>query len=89
MKMGHYACDMHPEWFGETDREKGLYEKFTVTRNDGSSAAGKKHHNCRYFVLDLDHDPHAVAALKAYAKSCKDSNPQLSKDLKKLIKGAA
>lgn len=54
-----------------TKRELGIYDKFTVTRNDGKDAPGEKHENCQYFVLDLTHDPHAPAAIKAYAESCK------------------
>lgn len=60
----------------------GLYEKFKVERTDGQSEPGEKHHGCEYFVLDLDHDPHAIPALKAYAESCLDDYPQLAHDLK-------
>lgn len=60
---------------------KGLYEKFTVTRNDGKSAPGEKHENCSYFVLDLTHDKHSIPAIKAYAESCKTDYPELSADL--------
>jgi hypothetical protein len=59
----------------------GLYNKFIVTRTDGTSAEGLKHYGCQYFVLDLDHDKHAMAAIRAYAKSCKRDYPELSKDL--------
>ena len=63
------------------DETKGLYHKFNVTRTDGSSEPGKKHEHCRYFVLDLDHDPHAAAALDAYAWSCREQYPALAQDL--------
>lgn len=53
------------------DKSRGVYEKFTVTRTDGKSEPGEKHDGCRYFVLDLDHDPHAVPAIAAYAYSCR------------------
>ncbi len=69
------------------DTTRGLIEKFTVTRNDGKSEPGGKHERCRYFVLDLDHDAHAVAALKAYADSCKAEYPPLAADLKALVAG--
>lgn len=59
----------------------GLYEKFTVVRTDGTSYTGEKHHGCEYFVLDLDHDPHASAALSAYAESCRIEFPALAADL--------
>lgn len=59
----------------------GLYRKFRVSRTDGSSRKGKKHHGCRYFVLDLDHDKFARAAIEAYASACKDEYPFLAADL--------
>lgn len=64
------------------DKTRGLYEKFTVTRNDGSSEPGGKHHGCEYFVLDLTHDKHANAALLAYADSCAAEYPLLAADLR-------
>lgn len=63
------------------DTERGLYEKYKVTRTDGSSEKGGKHEKCAYFVLDMTHDKHALAALRAYAKSCRDEYPELSTDL--------
>ena len=63
------------------DAERGVYEKFRVERTDGRSEPGEKHHGCAYFVLDLDHDPHAVAALEAYAESCRLDYPALSRDV--------
>ena len=67
------------------DVTRGLYAKFIVTRTDGTSAAGAKHHGCEYFVLDLTHDEFAVKALRAYAKSCRRKFPLLAADLDKLI----
>jgi hypothetical protein len=64
-----------------TAEQQGLFQKFDVRRTDGSSEPGGKHHGCRYFVLDMNHDPHAGLALMAYAASCKDTHPQLSADL--------
>ena len=63
------------------DKTRGLYNKFSVTRTDGSSEPGGKHDGCHYFVLDLSHDPHAVAALRAYAQSCEKDYPLLAADL--------
>jgi len=71
------------------DKTRGLYEKFTVIRNDGKSASGQKHHGCQYFVLDCDHDPHARAALIAYAQSCKAEYPMLAADVRALLYGCA
>jgi hypothetical protein len=66
------------------DRTRGLPDKFIVTRTDGTSAEGGKHHECQYFVLDVDHDPHAKAALLAYAESCKAEYPLLHHDVRAL-----
>lgn len=65
------------------DKTRGLYGKFTVTRNDGKSALGEKHHGCEYFVLDASCDPHAIRALMAYADSCKGDYPLLAADVRK------
>jgi hypothetical protein len=69
------------------DTKRGLYGKYRVERLDGSSGPGGKHQFCPYFVLDLEHDKHAKAAIKAYAKSCTKEFPELAKDLKALIIG--
>ncbi len=61
------------------DKDQGIYRKFHVTRVDGKP----KHDSCRYFVLDLDHDLHAIPALKAYARSCKQNYPALAEDITK------
>lgn len=63
--------------------QQGVFRKFNVMRVDESDKPGGKHHGCEYFVLDTDHDPHAKAALIAYAQSCALSHPQLSKDMLK------
>jgi hypothetical protein len=67
----------------------GLYNKFTVTRNDGASAPGQKHDGCIYFVLDVTHDRHAPPAIMAYAKSCASEYPALARDLRKLLRNSA
>ncbi len=61
---------------------KGLYRKFDVSRTDGRDEPRHKHHGCRYFVLDLTHDPHSKAALLAYADSCEKDIPRLAEDLR-------
>ncbi|WP_062516469.1 hypothetical protein [Demequina gelatinilytica] len=43
-----------------------LEDRYRVTRRDGRDAPGEKHHGCRYFVLDLTHDPKAPELLDAY-----------------------
>jgi len=67
------------------DTTRGLYRKYNVTRTDGSSEPHGKHHKCQYFVLDLDHDDFAWAALRAYAKACKRRYPLLAADLQRLV----
>lgn len=62
--------------------EQGLFFKYRVTRTDGSSKPGGKHHECEYFVLDVAHDKFARAALTAYADACQSEFPNLAKDLR-------
>jgi hypothetical protein len=68
------------------DHERGLYGKYKVERLDGSSGVGGKHEECRYYVLDLEHDPHAKPAILAYAKSCQKYYPKLAADLRRLAR---
>jgi len=69
------------------DKNRGLYGKFEVRRTDGSSEPGGKHHGCEYFVLDITHDPFAVAALAAYANACEADYPLLAADLRAKLEG--
>jgi hypothetical protein len=71
------------------EQARGLYNKFNVSRSDGSSEPGGKHERCRYFVLDLDHDEFAGAALAAYAANCRAKFPELADDLERLTPSAA
>ena len=71
-----------------SDKDRGLYEKFWVSRRDGQSAKGKKHQGCEYFVLDITHDPFAIPALIAYHQACKDKYPKLAADLDQIIQAA-
>lgn len=74
------------EGFNLDKRDRGIYDKFRVERTDGRSEPGEKHDGCRYFVLDVDHDPHAPAALLAYAESCRgDGHEALADDLETLV----
>lgn len=63
--------------------QRGVFNKYRVERLDGKSAPGRKHDGCAYFVLDIDHDPHALPALLAYADSCEEEIPLLARDLRK------
>lgn len=68
----------------KTDRGRGLYNKFfAIKRCDGRDAEGEKHEHCHYFVLDLDCDKHAIAALHAYRISCEEEFPNLAEDLRR------
>lgn len=72
--------------FPERDQSKsaeqqGMFRKFEVRRVDGSDQPGGKHYGCRYFVLDLNHDPHAPPAMRAYAAACRATHPQLAADI--------
>jgi hypothetical protein len=67
------------------DTTRGLYRKYNVTRVDGSSEPGGKHEHCDYFVLDLVHDPYAMAALQAYAIACRRDYPDLSASLENRV----
>ncbi|MGR3316597.1 hypothetical protein [Roseovarius indicus] len=66
------------------DKTRGLYNKFRVERADGKSAPGEKHDGCEYFVLDMDHDEHARAAIEGYVRSLEEAEeyPQLAADLR-------
>ena len=64
-----------------SDEVKGLYNKFIVSRRDGSP----KHEDCTYFVLDWEHDPFTVPAAAAYADACEAKLPELAKDLRTRI----
>lgn len=69
-----------------SDHEKGLYRKYDIRRTDGSSAPGRKHDGCPYFVLDITHDEFAIPALRAYADACRTTHPDLAADLDKITK---
>ena len=65
-----------------TNKKRGLFRKFNVSRIDGSDVSGEKHDGCEYFVLDLTHDPFAHAALLAYADRASEAGyTKLSEDL--------
>lgn len=61
------------------DNKQGLHDQFRVERTDGRDRPGGDREGAAYFVLDLTHDPHAVAAAVFYAYSV--GNQQLADDL--------
>ena len=71
------------------DKTRGLYDKFTVIRNDFSDGPGGKHYNCEYLVLDLTHDQFAIPAARAYAEACRAEYPLLAEDLDKKLRALA
>lgn len=98
VRMGHYAArdlalwilagygNAHPPGALKTDKDqRGIYGKFFVVRTDGKSAEGEKHHECEYFVLDLNHDKFAIPAVKAYRDACRRELPKLGFDLGKIV----
>ena len=70
----------------KSDKERGLYQKYITGRVDGQDRPGKKHAKCKLFVLDIDHDEHAIPALKAYIESCRKDYSLLAQDLEEKIK---
>lgn len=66
-----------------SDEKRGLYRKYDVKRTDGSSGPGGKHEHCAYFVLDLEHDPFAIPALRAYAEAARDTG--LADDVGRIV----
>lgn len=69
--------------------QQGLFRKFNVSRVDGSDVHGGKHYGCRYYVLDLTHDQHAPAAMRAYAAACRATHPKLAADIEAEFGSAA
>lgn len=66
----------------DPDKERGLYGKYEVNRIGDTEG---KHADCLLFVLDLDHDPFARHALRAYIRECRFTYPLLANDLAELL----
>lgn len=66
----------------ESDRNRGMYNRYYVNRVDGQDSFGFKHHGCKLFVLDLNHDEYARVAALAYAAACERDYPLLARDLR-------
>lgn len=66
------------------DHGRGLYRKFDLFRVDGN---GERSYLVTdpFFVLRYTTDPHARAALKAYADSCRAEYPALADDLDRAL----
>ncbi len=61
----------------DPDKQRGMYPKYRVEKLNGKPVGP-----C--FVLEFK-DPHARAAIRAYAESCQDEYPQLAADLLKAL----
>lgn len=61
-------------------KQSGLYNKYNVMKTNGEAIDTQ----ARYFVLRLDTDPAARAAVALYARIIEFSNPELSTDLRRL-----
>lgn len=57
--------------------KRGLYRKYVVEKVDGRPVDP----DAEYFVLRVDKDPAARAAVLAYARACREANQGLSDDL--------
>jgi hypothetical protein len=63
-------------------QECGLYDKYTVWRNDDRDEPGGDRQGAKYFVLDYVHDPIARVALQVYAVVASNSGyVNLARDL--------
>jgi len=62
--------------------EKGLYGKYKIEKADGSAVDPK----AVYFTLRLDTDRHARAAIRAYVESCREEQPELARDLERVLR---
>lgn len=59
----------------------GFEDRFRVTRTDGKPVRAE----ARYLVLDYANDPHAKAAVAAYADSIEVENPAMAADLRQCL----
>ena len=66
----------------ETKSEpRGLFGKYRIEKGDGSPVDPK----AIYFTLRLDTDKHARAAVRAYIESCREEQPELARDLERVM----
>lgn len=65
-----------------TDEKKGLYGKYVIQKTDGSPVDP----HAVYFTLRIDKDRHARVAIRAYIESCREENPELARDLERVLR---
>jgi hypothetical protein len=68
------------------EQRNKLQQKYWVDRIDERDRCGGDRVDSKYFVLDYVHDPYAIPALEAYAVACSDEFPNLSEELRALIR---
>ena len=61
--------------------KRGLYGKYIIQKANGEAIDPK----AVYFTLRIDTDPHARAAIRAYIESCRDEQPELARDLERVM----
>lgn len=66
------------------DQNRGLYRKYELYRVYDDGAHGRWVRE-PFFVLRYTSDPHARAALEAYAGSCEAEYPLLAADLRQAL----
>lgn len=60
---------------------RGLYGKYRIEKADGSPVDPR----AVYFTMRLDTDRHARAAIRAYIESCQEDEPDLARDLERVL----
>lgn len=68
---------------GEELEPKGIYGKYEIRKTNGKDLDPK----AVYFVLRLDTDPFARAAMLKYAEACQEEAPELARDILVLLGG--
>lgn len=68
---------------GDLEEPKGIYGKYEIRKTNGKDLDPK----AVYFVLRLDTDPFARAAMLRYAEACQDEAPELARDILVLLGG--
>lgn len=71
---------------GKGQRRRGIYDKYEVRRRDGRDGPGRDREDQVIFVLDIRHDPYARQAAALYAAAASQEYPELSADLRKLLR---
>jgi len=61
--------------------QRGLYGKYRIEKADGSPVDPR----AMYFTIRLDTDPFARAAARAYIEACREQEPELARDLERLL----